>query len=57
MVLTILFDCVNLMTKRHVKKIYALTYNTWWIEEIRPKVFKLIEQDAIKVKLIHQLGI
>lgn len=37
--------------------IYALTYNTWWIEEIRPKVFELIEQDAIKVKLIHQLGI
>lgn len=39
------------------KEIYALTYNTWWIEEIRPKVFELIEQDAIKVKLIHQLSI
>lgn len=39
------------------KEIYALTYNTWWIEKIRPKVFELIEENAIKVKVIHQLDL
>lgn len=37
--------------------IYARTYNHWWITEIRPKVFELIDEDFVKVKLIQQLDL
>lgn len=35
--------------------IYAETYNEWWIREIRPKVFELIEQDSVKVTLLESV--
>jgi hypothetical protein len=35
------------------KKIHELTYNDWWKQEIRPKVFEMIEEKSIKVKLIN----
>lgn len=37
------------------KKIYELTYNDWWKQEIRPKVFKMIDEKSINVKLISPL--
>ena len=37
--------------------IYAETYNEWWIREIRPKVFELIEQDSVKVTLLGSVDI
>ncbi|MDD9197599.1 hypothetical protein PVK62_17425, partial [Aliivibrio sp. S3MY1] len=35
------------------KRIYKDTYNDWWITNIRPKVFKLIEEDSISIKFLH----
>lgn len=35
--------------------IYAETYNEWWIREIRPKVFELIEQDSVRVTLLESV--
>ncbi|MEZ9269735.1 hypothetical protein OC5_12635 [Vibrio cyclitrophicus ZF264] len=35
------------------KRIYEDTYNDWWITNIRPKVFKLIEEDSISIKFLH----
>lgn len=37
--------------------LYKSTYNDWWTSEIRPRVFELIEQKNVKVKLISQLHI
>ncbi|RTE65598.1 hypothetical protein EH243_11705 [Amphritea opalescens] len=36
--------------------IYQSTYNQWWITEVRPKVFELIEEESIQVKLMHPLS-
>ncbi|QHJ11537.1 hypothetical protein FX988_01771 [Paraglaciecola mesophila] len=33
--------------------IYQQTYNQWWKDEIRPRVFTMIEQDSIKVRLLN----
>ncbi|XQW86466.1 NIPSNAP family protein [Thalassotalea piscium] len=38
-------------------KIHGLTYNDWWIKEIRPKVFKLIDENSITVKLVQQVDL
>jgi len=35
--------------------LYEKTYNEWWVCEIRPKVFELIEQDSIKVTLLESV--
>ena len=37
------------------QSLYAETYNEWWIREIRPKVFELIEQDSVKVTLLESV--
>ena len=29
------------------------TYNQWWKDEIRPRVFTMIEQDNIRVRLLN----
>lgn len=39
------------------KKIYESTYNDWWVQEIRPKVFELIDKESITVKLVQQLDL
>lgn len=37
------------------QRIYEETYNDWWISEIRPKVFTLIDETSISVKLLHSV--
>lgn len=39
------------------QRIYEETYNDWWISEIRPKVFTLIDETSISVKLLHSVGL
>lgn len=39
------------------QSIYKATYNDWWINEIRPKVFELIEEHTIKVRLIKSVSL
>ena len=36
----------------HRLKLFERVYNDWWIEQIRPKVFELIEADAVRVRLL-----
>lgn len=35
------------------QEIYASTYNDWWINEVRPRVFQLIKEESIKVRIIE----
>ncbi|MDG3085111.1 NIPSNAP family protein [Vibrio hannami] len=35
------------------QRIYKETYNDWWITVIRPKVFTLIDEHSINVKLLY----
>ena len=37
--------------------IYLQTYNDWWIKEVRPRVFSLIDEDSVSVKLIQPLDL
>lgn len=37
------------------QRIYKETYNDWWITDIRPKVFTLIDEHSISVKLLKPL--
>lgn len=37
--------------------IYQQTYNDWWIKEVRPRVFSLIDEDSVSVKLIRPLDL
>ncbi|MEZ8635891.1 hypothetical protein AB6D15_19975 [Vibrio splendidus] len=39
------------------QRIYEETYNDWWISEIRPKVFTLIDETSISVKLLHSVDL
>ena len=39
------------------KEIYEKTYDEWWIKNIRPKVFKLIEEESINVKLLQSIDL
>ena len=39
------------------EKIYAETYNEWWISEIRPRVFEHIDQDSVSVRILTPSGI
>lgn len=39
------------------EKIYAETYNEWWINEIRPRVFEHIDQDSVTVRVLTPSGI
>ncbi len=39
------------------QRIYEETYNDWWIDEIRPKVFTLIDETSINVKLLHSVDL
>lgn len=39
------------------QRLYEETYNDWWNSEIRPKVFELVEQDAISVKLLKRVDL
>ena len=39
------------------KEISALTYNEWWINEIRPKIFELIDESSIKVRLLTEINL
>lgn len=34
-------------------RIYQATYTPWWVNEIRPKVFSLIEEHTIKVRILN----
>ena len=36
--------------------VYKETYNDWWTNDVRPKVFELIEESAISVKLMKPLS-
>lgn len=36
------------------QKITAATYDEHWVSYIRPKVFQLIEQDSVKVRVLNQ---
>lgn len=33
--------------------LYKKTYSQWWKDEIRPRVFTMIEQDDIRVRLLN----
>ena len=33
--------------------LYEKTYNQWWKDHVRPKVFTMIEQDNLKVRLLN----
>ncbi|MCY9844861.1 hypothetical protein [Vibrio caribbeanicus] len=35
----------------------SLGYNDWWIKEVRPRVFSLIDEDSVSVKLIQPLDL
>ncbi|OLQ93226.1 hypothetical protein BIY22_01670 [Vibrio panuliri] len=35
------------------QQVYANTYDQWWVTNIRPRVFTLIEEDSISVKLLQ----
>ncbi|NHI01918.1 NIPSNAP family protein [Oceanimonas sp. MB9] len=37
------------------QRMHKETYNEWWVSEIRPRVFELIDEDAIKVRLLNRL--
>ena len=37
--------------------IYEKTYNDWWIINIRPKVFTLIEESSVNVKLLKPVDL
>ncbi|CAH0541693.1 NIPSNAP family protein [Vibrio marisflavi] len=39
------------------QKITQETYDEYWVSTIRPKVFELIEQDSVKVRLIHPVDL
>ncbi|MEZ9718589.1 hypothetical protein AB4234_16080 [Vibrio cyclitrophicus] len=39
------------------QRIYEETYNDWWISEIRPKVFTLIDEASISVKLLSSVDL
>ena len=39
------------------QKLYSETYNDWWKTEIMPKVFSLIEEQAVSVKLLKPLDL
>ncbi|NOI36237.1 hypothetical protein F0250_20235 [Vibrio cyclitrophicus] len=39
------------------QRIYEETYNDWSISEIRPKVFTLIDETSISVKLLHSVDL
>ena len=39
------------------QRIYEETYNDWWISEIRPKVFTLIDETSISVKLLSSVDL
>lgn len=39
------------------KAVYELTYNDWWIQEVRPRVFELIDKESISVKLAQKLNL
>ncbi|OBS93567.1 hypothetical protein A9259_16895 [Vibrio cyclitrophicus] len=39
------------------QRIYEETYNDWWISEIRPKVFTLIDETSINVKLLNPIDL
>lgn len=52
--MTILFG-LEFDNEQARQTLYEKTYNEWWVREIRPKVFELIEQDSIKVTLLESV--
>ncbi|KVX03183.1 hypothetical protein [Shewanella frigidimarina] len=42
---------------QHKEQVYADTYNDWWIAEIRPKVFTLLDQTCIRVRLLTPVNL
>ena len=39
------------------QRIYQETYNDWWVSHIRPKVFTLIDETSIRVKLLRSIDL
>ncbi|CCN68784.1 conserved hypothetical protein [Vibrio nigripulchritudo SFn118] len=43
-------------SEEHKIKANEATYNEWWISEVRPKVFTMIDKDAVRVRWLEELG-
>ncbi|OIN07932.1 NIPSNAP family protein [Oceanisphaera psychrotolerans] len=41
----------------HRQQVYANTYDEWWRREIRPRVFEMIEQESIRVRLLSPVHV
>ena len=37
------------------QRIYDNTYNDWWVTNVRPKVFTLIDEKSISIKLLRSV--
>ncbi len=42
-------------SEEHRQALYKETYNEWWVQEVRPKVFEHIEQDSMRVRVLESM--
>ena len=43
--------------EEHRSALYEATYNDWWVDEIRPKIFQHIEQESMKVRVLNKIDL